>query len=246
MAEHILFGLHSVLSCLQHQPELIKKIMLSESREDKRAAEISTLATQIGISIEKVDKSTVEKFAQNSQHQGVIAFCKEPRVLDEHDIPLILSAKTGPAFVVVLDGIQDPHNLGACLRSCNAAGVDMVIIPKDKATQITPVVSKVASGAAQVTPIISVTNLARALRLLQDEGIWLYGFAGEATDSLYSTDFTGNIGLIFGSEGTGMRRLTRDHCDGLVKIPMKGTVESLNVSVATGIATFEVLRQRLV
>jgi 23S rRNA (guanosine2251-2'-O)-methyltransferase len=149
-----------------------------------------------------------------------------------------------PPFLLILDGVQDPHNLGACFRSADAAGVHAIIAPKDKAVGITPVVSKVACGAAETVPFIQVTNLARTMEMLKEQGVWLYGAAGEAEQTVYQTKLTGAIGIVMGAEGDGMRRLTRETCDVLLKIPMHGTVSSLNVSVATGIFLFEVVRQR--
>jgi 23S rRNA (guanosine2251-2'-O)-methyltransferase len=157
----------------------------------------------------------------------------------------MLDALTVPAFLLVLDGVQDPHNLGACLRSADAAGVHAVIAPKDKSVGLTPTVVKVASGAAESVPFIQVTNLARTLRSLKDRNIWIYGAAAEADQTLYQAKLTGSIALVLGAEGSGLRRLTREHCDGLLTIPMRGSVSSLNVSVATGIFLFEALRQRI-
>lgn len=156
-----------------------------------------------------------------------------------------LNSIDGAPFLLILDTVQDPHNLGACLRSANAAGVHAVIIPKDKSVGITDVVKKVACGAAEVTPVFQVTNLARAIEMLKEKGIWIYGTADDAETTIYQQDFKGPIALVMGNEGFGMRRLTRDLCDFLFKIPMYGTVECLNVSVATGVCLFEVVRQKI-
>jgi 23S rRNA (guanosine2251-2'-O)-methyltransferase len=162
----------------------------------------------------------------------------------EADLWAHLEALDHPPLVLVLDGVTDPHNLGACLRSADAAGVDAVILPKDKSASVTPVVRKVACGAAETVPLHAATNLARVLKGLKERGIWLYGAAGEARSSLYAQDLTGPAALVLGSEGAGLRRLTREHCDFLVHLPMAGAVSSLNVSVATGVCLFEVVRQR--
>jgi 23S rRNA (guanosine2251-2'-O)-methyltransferase len=163
---------------------------------------------------------------------------------DEHDLESLLAAATGPALLLILDGVQDPHNLGACLRSAAAAGATAVVIPKDKSAPVNATVRKTSAGAADRIPIVRVTNLARTLETMKQAGVWMVGLAGEATQSLYAVDLTGPIGIVMGGEGEGMRRLTREHCDYLAQIPMSGAVESLNVSVATGIALFEVKRQR--
>lgn len=167
------------------------------------------------------------------------------RLWAENELEGLVEAAEGRALVLILDGVQDPHNLGACLRSAAAAGVTAVVIPKDKSASVNATVRKTSAGAADRIPVVAVTNLARCLRDLQKQGVWLYGLAGEAEASLYSVDLRGNVGLVLGGESDGLRRLTREHCDGLVKIPMPGEIESLNVSVATGVTLFEVVRQRL-
>jgi len=177
-------------------------------------------------------------------HQGVVAGVAPDRQWQEADIEALVAGSKQP-LLLVLDGVTDPHNLGACLRTADATGVTAVIVPKDKSASLNPTARKVASGAAETTPFIQVTNLARCLRELQDLGVWLIGTAGESDATVYDADFTGPVALVMGAEGKGMRRLTREHCDLLVKIPMQGQVESLNVSVATGVCLFEALRQRL-
>ncbi|MCF5919717.1 23S rRNA (guanosine(2251)-2'-O)-methyltransferase RlmB, partial [Xanthomonas perforans] len=167
------------------------------------------------------------------------------RLWAENELEGLVEAAEGRALVLILDGVQDPHNLGACLRSAAAAGVTAVVIPKDKSATVNATVRKTSAGAADRIPVVAVTNLARCLRDLQKQGVWLYGLAGEAEASLYSVDLRGNVGLVLGGEADGLRRLTREHCDGLVKIPMPGEIESLNVSVATGVTLFEAVRQRL-
>lgn len=178
-------------------------------------------------------------------HQGVVAAVSESREWGEDDLMAMLAAASEPPFLLVLDGVTDPHNLGACMRTADAVGVQAVIVPKDKSATLTPVARKVACGAAETVPFVRVTNLARCLRALQEQGVWLVGTAGEAGSTLYQANFTGPVALVMGAEGKGMRRLTREHCDALINIPMLGHVDSLNVSVATGVCLYEALRQRL-
>tara|TARA_R110000822_G_scaffold15732_12_gene54070 strand:+ start:263 stop:793 length:531 start_codon:yes stop_codon:yes gene_type:complete len=175
----------------------------------------------------------------------VVAAVTESREWTEDDLLTQLAASDKPPFLLVLDGVTDPHNLGACMRTCDAVGIQAVIVPKDKSASLTAVARKVACGAAETVPFVRVTNLARFLRTLKDQGVWLIGTAGEAEATVYQADFKGPVALVMGAEGTGMRRLTREHCDQLINIPMLGHVDSLNVSVATGVCLYEALRQRL-
>ncbi|MEP1705588.1 MAG: 23S rRNA (guanosine(2251)-2'-O)-methyltransferase RlmB, partial [Marinobacter sp.] len=178
-------------------------------------------------------------------HQGIVAAVSESREWSEDDLLAMLSGSDKPPFLLLLDGVTDPHNLGACLRTADAVGVQAVVVPKDKSASLSPTVRKVACGAAETVPLVRVTNLARFMRTIRDEGVWLIGTAGEASSTLYQADFTGPVALVMGAEGKGMRRLTREHCDLLINIPMLGHVDSLNVSVATGACLYEALRQRL-
>jgi 23S rRNA (guanosine2251-2'-O)-methyltransferase len=190
------------------------------------------------------DGRELDQLSGQERHQGAIARLKPAGIQGEGFLDELLD-KVGPQpFVLVLDGVQDPHNLGACLRSADAAGVHAVVVPRDRAAGLSPTVRKVASGAAETIPLVQVVNLARTLRHLKDRGLWLVGAAGEADKDLYTADFKGPLALVMGSEGEGLRRLTREACDFLVRIPMRGTVESLNVSVATGVLLFEAVRQR--
>lgn len=243
-SEELNFGLHTITALLQQAPERIKQLYILQGREDRRIQTIVEEAKAQHIKVQALSRRELDDLVPNGQHQGVIAQCIKTVNYVEHDIPALLDALEEPPFILILDGVQDPHNLGACLRSANAAGVHMVIAPSDHSAGLTPAVRKVASGAAEITPFIQVTNLARTLRELKERGIWLYGTAAENSTSLYQTDLRGAIGIILGAEGKGLRRLTREHCDYLVAIPMQGTVSSLNVSVATGICLFEALRQR--
>jgi 23S rRNA (guanosine2251-2'-O)-methyltransferase len=202
------------------------------------------LAEDQHLRIKLVTREELDKLTDNGVHQGVVADCKKAKAYSENDLKELLASTVKP-FLLILDGVQDPHNLGACLRSADAAGVDAVIVPKDKSVGITPIVSKVACGAAETVPFIQVTNLARTMGILRDAGVWLYGAAAEAEKTLFTEKLTGPVGLVLGGEGQGLRRLTRENCDMLLNIPMDGSVSSLNVSVATGIFLFEVVRQRL-
>jgi 23S rRNA (guanosine2251-2'-O)-methyltransferase len=239
-----IFGLHSVEALLTKQPDRVERLCLLHAREDKKINALAQLAKTHKIRIEFLSRPELDRLTKDENHQGVAASCRPMKHFSEDDLEEIFEKKSKPLFLI-LDGVQDPHNLGACLRSADAAGVDAVIAPKDKAVGITPTVSKVASGAAESVPFIQVTNLARTLKSLQERGMWLFGAAGEAEKSLYEANFNGAVGIVLGSEGSGMRRLTRDHCDVLLKIPMQGSVSSLNVSVATGVFLFEAVRQRM-
>ena len=239
-----LYGLHSVQAALDYSPSKIQQAWLDSGRQDKRLNQLSDDLLALGITPEKVDKKRLDRLADGSNHQGIVIAVEMPGELSEHELKTAVENLNEPALFLVLDNIQDPHNLGACLRTADATRVHGVIITKDKATGITPTVCKVASGAAETVPVYQVTNLSRTLRWLKDEGLWIIGAAGETTDVLYKTDFTVPMALVMGAEGTGLRRLTKDHCDMLVAVPMLGQVDSLNVSVATGVLLYEVLRQR--
>ncbi len=239
------FGLHAVRSLLERNPARVSLLMVLETRNDARVTEILALADKANVPVRRVARQELDERLPGVSHQGVLAESGGAPALGEHDLPGFLESLDRPPFLLVLDAVQDPHNLGACLRSAAAAGVDLVIIPRDKSAPLNATVRKVACGAAETLPVVRVTNLARTLRLLRDAGIWIYGAAGEADASLYETDLGGPLALVLGGEGKGLRRLTREHCDGLVSIPMAGPVGSLNVSVATGVCLFEAVRQRL-
>jgi 23S rRNA (guanosine2251-2'-O)-methyltransferase len=208
-------------------------------------AALETLARNQGVATARESREALDGRVQG-RHQGVVASIQEAssRHWDEKALWALLDELPGPALLLVLDGVTDPHNLGACLRSADAAGVHAVIVPRDKSADLTPVSRKVACGAAEVVPFVRVTNLARTLEALKERGIWLYGAAGEAEKTIYDSDLAGPLALVMGAEGAGLRRLTRECCDYLVKLPMAGSVSSLNVSVATGVCLFEVVRQR--
>jgi len=239
-----LYGLHSVAALLKSAPQRILQLYCLQGRSDQRVQKLLKLAEAQGLSVQPMARNKLDQLSDGEQHQGLVAVCRPGPQYDENYLFDRLAQLDKPAFLLILDGVTDPHNLGACLRSAEAAGVDMVIIPKDKSAGLSPVARKVACGAAEILPLIPVTNLARSLKRLRQEGIWLVGAAGEADSSLYQADLSGPLGLVMGAEGEGLRRLTRETCDFLVKIPMAGQVASLNVSVATGICLFEALRQR--
>ena len=217
------YGLHAVAALLASRPASIKKLMVADVAADRQLAPLLAQAVAAGISIQRINRKQLDQQAPDSRHQGVIAVVRETTSgINERELPEFLAALTEPAFLLVLDGVQDPHNLGACLRTADAAGVHAVILPQDRAVGITPVVHKVACGAVESVPVFTVTNLARTLRQLRDAGIWIYGASDSAEQRLYDIDLLGPIALVLGSEGKGMRRLTREHCDYPLSIPMTG------------------------
>ena len=238
------FGLHAVTSLLQRNPTRVSLLLALESRDDARMQQVLDLAEKANVPIRRVARGELDELVQGVSHQGVVAETGAAPVIGEKELPEFLDALPHPAFLLILDGIQDPHNLGACLRTADAAGVDAVILPRDRSAPLNATVRKVACGAAEFVPVVRVTNLARIMRAVRDRGIWVYGAAGEAESTLYQTDLSGPLALVLGGEGKGLRRLTREHCDGLVSIPLDGSVSSLNVSVATGVCLFEARRQR--
>jgi len=238
------FGLHAVTSLLERNPARVSLLQVLESRDDPRVQRVLELAGKANVPVRRVSRRELDELVPGVSHQGVVAETGEANNVSEHELTGFLEQLEHPAFLLILDGIQDPHNLGACIRSADAAGVDAVILPKDRSAPMNATVRKVACGAAEVVPVVRVTNLARVMRQLRDAGIWIYGAAGEAETGLYDTDLSGSLALVLGGEGKGLRRLTREHCDGLAAIPLAGSVSSLNVSVATGICLFEARRQR--
>lgn len=245
MSKHqIVFGIHAVESLLKKHPQRILRMAVLDTRHDKKIQNLLSLAKHANLAIETWSKANLDRIAEDANHQGIIAFCVPSNIYHENNLKELLENLTEPAFLLILDGVQDPHNLGACFRTADAAGVHAIIAPKDKSVGITPVVSKVACGATETVPFIQVTNLARTLTELKEAGVWLFGADGEAEQNLFQADLRGPIAIIMGAEGEGLRRLTREHCDVLLKIPMCGTVESLNVSVATGIFLYTAFRQR--
>ena len=246
MAKNIvIYGLHSVQAYLDRHPEGVLEVFLLKGRDDERLNKLVKGLRPLGLTLQWRERGQLDELAGDSHHQGVVARVREQAPGDENDLVAYLDALEAPPFLLLLDGVTDPHNLGACLRSADAAGVHAVITPRDKSASITPVVRKVAVGAADSLPFVQVTNLARTMEMLKERGIWLMGTAlEEEAKSLYDVALTGPIGIVMGAEGSGMRRLTRELCDVLLYIPMAGSVESLNVSVATGVTLFEAMRQR--
>lgn len=242
----LLVGINAVESALRHDASSVIEILVEQGAQNRRVKELTDQAKEAGLSIHTRPREFLDKATGGMRHQGVIARWTPPAELGEGDVARLLESSTTDALVLILDGVQDPHNLGACLRSAEAAGVTAVIMPKDRAVGVTPAVRTASAGAADRVPLVRVTNLARVLEQLKQAGVWLTGLAGESERSLYAVDFKGPVGIVIGGESDGLRRLTRDLCDNLVRIPMRGDVESLNVSVATGIALFEVLRQRAI
>ncbi|MCG7498755.1 23S rRNA (guanosine(2251)-2'-O)-methyltransferase RlmB [Vibrio sp. Of7-15] len=243
MSNEYIYGIHAVKAVLATDPVRFVEIFVLKGRQDDRLLPVLNELQQLGFSMQQMGRKALDDKANGASHQGIIARVKPAKQLNENDLDGILAQYEQP-LLLVLDGVTDPHNLGACLRNADAAGVAAVIVPKDKSASMNATVSKVACGAAEVVPLVRVTNLARTMRALQEKGVWFVGTAGEATHDVFNTKLTGPLGIVMGAEGDGMRRLTRETCDDLIKIPMAGSVSSLNVSVATGICLFEAVRQR--
>jgi 23S rRNA (guanosine2251-2'-O)-methyltransferase len=239
-----LFGIHAVQAALDYSPQKIQRALFDEQRQDARLKEVIDALKALGISLEKSDRKKLDKLADGKNHQGIVISVELPAMRSEEQLKADVEALTTTPFYLILDQVQDPHNLGACLRTADAVGVQGIIVTKDNAASITPTVCKVASGAAETVPVYQVTNLARVLRWLKEQNIWILGTAGEATQTLYEMKLDMPLAIVMGAEGTGMRHLTRQHCDFLVKIPMAGQVESLNVSVAAGVLLYEIYRQK--
>ena len=242
-SQHLVWGLHAVRETLLRAPERVLELWVLGGRADDRMEAILSLAREQGIAIQAVRRETLDGMAQGGAHQGVVARLAPAAAMDENDLDTLLDRLAGPPLLLVLDGVQDPHNVGACLRTADAAGVHAVIVPRDRAAGLTPAARKSAAGAAETVPLIRVVNLARCLRSLKERGIWLVGAeAGGA--SVFDADLAGPLALVLGGEGSGLRRLTRETCDLLVSLPMRGSVESLNVSVAAGALLYLALSKR--
>ncbi|QWP74685.1 23S rRNA (guanosine(2251)-2'-O)-methyltransferase RlmB [Lysobacter sp. K5869] len=242
-------GINAVSAAIEHDAANVREVLIEAGAKNPRLAEIETAARRADIDVRRVATQALDGVVGGLRHQGVVARYAAAKTWSENELEGLIEAAEGRALVLILDGVQDPHNLGACLRSAAAANATAVIIPKDKSVQVNATVRKTSAGAADSVPVIPVTNLARTLRELQKLGVWIYGLAGEAEASLYSLDLRGNVALALGGEADGLRRLTRETCDQLVRIPMPGGdaasgVESLNVSVAAGVTLFEAVRQR--
>jgi len=245
MQDRLVVGVHAVLAVLRRSPTQIEGVWLRSGREDARLAEIEREARAAMVPVYRVERDVLEQMAAGARHQGVVAQLRAPEPRVDQDFDDFVEALRPQALLLVLDGVQDPHNLGACLRSAEAAGVHGVLVPRDNAAPLSAVARKAASGAAEAVPLFRVPNLARALRTLKSKNVWLIGATHDADQTIFSTDLTGPTALVLGGEGKGLRRLTREHCDLLVRIPMAGDVASLNVSVAAGVCLFEAVRQRL-
>lgn len=241
----IVFGIHAVQALLDSDPQRFQEVFILKGRDDRRLQPLIKALEAQGIVIQVANRQWLDSKVEGAVHQGIVARVKPGRQYQEGDLPDLIASLEQP-FLLILDGVTDPHNLGACLRSADAAGVHAVIVPKDRSAQLNATAKKVASGAAEHVPLIRVTNLARTMRVLQESNVWIVGTAGEADHTVFQSKMTGPMALVMGAEGEGMRRLTREHCDELISIPMAGSVSSLNVSVATGICLFEAVRQRSV
>jgi 23S rRNA (guanosine2251-2'-O)-methyltransferase len=240
----VIYGLHTVQMVLQRNPAAVHALYIDATRIDQRMHALIEVAQLTKLAIHKVSKNDLEQQVGEVAHQGVVAHVAPRAIGDENELFDLLDALDAVPFLLVLDGVQDPHNLGACLRTADAAGIHAVIAPKDRACGLTATVRKVACGAAEVMPFIQVTNLARTLRGLKERGIWCVGLDANTDSSLYQLDLRGPLALVMGAEGTGLRQLTCQHMDHLGQLPMAGAVSSLNVSVSTGIALYEAVRQR--
>lgn len=241
--EDFVCGLHPVLTALKEHPGRITGVWVSADRVDKRLAEILDVARDAKVKFHRVPRAKIDEMAEGMRHQGVVARLRVREVEDETELAEFLKVQPS-APLLILDGVQDPHNLGACLRVADAAGVAAVILPRDRSAPLSAAARRAASGAAETVRIFQVTNLARTLDGIKEAGVWLYGAALEEADYLYDVDLTGPVAFVLGGEADGLRRLTRERCDRLIRIPMAGKVESLNVSVAAGVVLFEAIRQR--
>lgn len=243
MSAEMLYGVHAIERLLKQAPHLIFSVILPQDYRNTRQQAILSQAQALGVAVRLESKAYFNKL--DAVHQGVVAEVAPKAQFSEQDL-LDLVAQKSDALILFLDEIQDPHNLGAILRTADAVGVDAVVIPKNNSVGVNATVRKVACGAAETVNLAVVTNLSRTLSKLKEAGLWVVGLAGETEKTLYQTRFSGALGLVMGAEATGLRHLTRQHCDEIVSIPMQGTVESLNVSVATGVVLYEVLRQKSV
>ena len=240
--KRVLAGFHAVTARLRHSPESIEALYVDGARRDGRMQQLLDRAQAAAVRVTMSDAERLQRIAAGSTHQGVVALCREvalARSLDD-----VLAEVNAQTLLLLLDGVTDPRNLGACMRTAEAAGAQALIVPRDRSASLTPLVAAAAAGAAETLPLIAVTNLARAMEEIREAGVWIVGAAGEAERTLYEIDLTGPVAWALGAEGPGLRRLTREKCDWLARIPLQGRTESLNVSVATGVCLFETLRQR--
>ncbi len=244
MSESWIVGINPVEGALSNDAERVRELLVEQGQRNARVLELAERAKALKIPVNHRPREQLEKVAGEARHQGVAALYEAPPLAHENDLAALMERDGSDTLILVLDGVTDPHNLGACLRSAAAAKVTAVIVPKDRAVGLTPVVRRASAGGADRVPLIAVTNLARTLRELKEAGVWITGLAGDTDTAIYGVDFRGPVALVLGGEGEGIRRLTRELCDFVAKIPMPGAMESLNVSVATGVVLFEALRQR--
>jgi len=242
--EQIIYGFHSITSHIRMDPLSIKEIFIDEFRTDGRVGDLMKLIETNQIKYHLSSKDRLDGFISNQKHQGVVAIIREVKNKHVTIEDIVETDKSKPFLFLILDGIEDPHNLGACFRVADAMGVDAIVCPKDNAVGLNSTVRKVASGGADSVPFVVVTNLARTIRYLKEKGVFIYGTDDEASNTIGQISFNGSVALIMGSEGKGMRRLTKELCDDIFSIPMLGQVESLNVSVASGICLYEIIRQK--
>ena len=241
---NFVYGLHAINAVLERAPERVLELWIAQPRDDDRTRGLRERADSVGVRVQTVAGEVLAKLVGDVTHQGAVAAVRPLKAWVEHDLVDALSQMPEDPLLLILDGVTDPHNLGACLRTAAAAGAQAVLIPKDRAAAVDGVVRKVAAGAAEFVPVVSVTNLARTIDMLKERGIWVVGTDAAAPQSLFAADLKRPLAVVLGAEGGGMRRLTREHCDFLVRIPLSGQIESLNVSVAAGVALFEARRQR--
>lgn len=238
------YGIHAVKAAIETEPERIIEVFVLKGRDDEKLTSLVSILQQYGLTVTQVSRKALDEKVFGGVHQGIVAKLKSAKEFGDHELSDYLD-KIAEPFLLILDNVTDPHNLGACLRNCDGAGVNAIISAKDKSAALTGVAKKVACGAAESVPVFYVTNLARTMRELKDRNIRIVGTAGETDKVIYDIDLKGPLALVMGAEDTGMRRLTRENCDELVKIPMLGSVTSLNVSVATGVCLYEAVRQRM-
>ena len=242
-SHELIYGIHAVESAIRHQPENVLQVFVQQGRNDNRIKTIQDIAKNSGISIQSISNVKLKEKCPKARHQGVVA---EIRFNNSSDVSLEDVLNKESVLLLILDEVQDPHNIGACLRTADAVGVDAVIVSKNRSPALTPVIRNVASGAAETVPYIMVSNLARVLEKIKQENVWMVGTSGDSEHTIYQTSLNKRVALVMGSEGKGMRRLTRESCDELVSIPMQGSVESLNISVATAVCLYEIRRQQQV
>ncbi|MBU6467952.1 MAG: 23S rRNA (guanosine(2251)-2'-O)-methyltransferase RlmB [Betaproteobacteria bacterium] len=239
----VIYGFHAIKSRLKHFPQTLEEIYIDHERNDQRMQEIKSLLEEKGLPYKRIEGQRLQGLTGTRRHQGIVALASPVPMI--HDLDHLVDTYQQNLLLLVLDGIQDPHNLGACLRVADAMGVHAIVAPKDRSVALSPTVAKVASGAMDVVPYIPVTNLARTLRDLKDQNVWVIGTDDQAQEDLITAKFSQPLAWVLGAEGEGLRRLTRETCDQLVRIPMFGSVESLNVSVAAGVCLFETKRREL-